>query len=96
MLFWRSGYKIRSLKEQEGEIMAEAKIDENVEIKFLDSKIVQLQKDILEMEEDLPETEQLIVNLKDAIKKKKELLETYRVRKIRVSAAMQEAKVNVL
>jgi len=76
--------------------MAEAKIDENVEIKFLDSKIVQLQKDILEMEEDLPETEQLIVNLKDAIKKKKELLETYRVRKIRVSAVMQEAKVNVL
>jgi hypothetical protein len=76
--------------------MVEAKIDEAVELKFVDSKIVQLQKDILEMEEDLPESEQLVVNLKDAIKRKKELLEAYRVRRIRLAAAMQEAKVNVM
>jgi len=76
--------------------MAETKIDETVELKFVDSKIVQLQKDILEMEEDLPESEQLVANLKDAIKRKKELLDAYRVRRIRLAAVMQEAKVNVM
>jgi hypothetical protein len=73
--------------------MAETRYDETVELKFLDAKIVQIQKDLLDMENNsLPETEQLIQNLKDAIARKKKTLDDFRVRRIRLAAEIEEAK----
>jgi hypothetical protein len=73
--------------------MAETRYDETVELKFLDAKIVQLQKDLLDMENNsLPETEQLVQNLKDAIDRKKKALDDFRVRRIRLAAEIDEAK----
>ena len=73
--------------------MTEPRYDEKVELKFLDVKIVELQKQLLDMENNsVPETEQLLQNLKDAIARRKKALEEFRVRRIRLAAEVEEAK----
>ena len=64
--------------------------DGKVELKFLDEKIVKLQKDLLEMENDgLPDAEQLVISLKDAIARRRKQLEDFKVKRIRLVAEIQ-------
>lgn len=69
-------------------------VDAKVELKFLEEKIVKIQKEILEMEnEALPEAERMVLALREGLIRRRKQLEDFKVRKIRIVAELEEAKV---
>ena len=74
----------------------DGRYDEGVELKFLNAQIDKLQKELLDLENvALPESERIVVDIKNGIELRKKRLEDFRIKRIRISAVIEESK-NVL